>query len=99
MERKNIELKKYMGQINDLRAQMQSKSDEDENEWISNLDQFDLSKREIEVLQLISDGFNNDEIAEQLFVSKNTVKTHIQHIYSKLDVKNRVQAMKKVSIV
>ena len=99
LERKNIELKKYMGQINDLRAQMQSKSDEDENEWISNLDQFDLSKREIEVLQLISDGFNNDEIAEQLFVSKNTVKTHIQHIYSKLDVKNRVQAMKKVSIV
>ncbi len=99
LERKNIELKKYMGQINDLRAQMQSKSDEDENEWISNLDQFDLSKREIEVLQLISDGFNNDEIAEQLFVSKNTVKTHIQHIYSKLDVKNRVQAMKKVAIV
>ncbi|PIF01612.1 MAG: hypothetical protein CR994_00455 [Maribacter sp.] len=97
LEGKNIELKKYMERINELRAQVKNRSVEDENEWISNMGQFDLSIREIDVLRLISKGYNNDEIAEELFVSKNTVKTHIQHIYTKLDVKNRIQAMKKVA--
>jgi len=88
-----------MDRINDLQVQVKNKNYEEEIERISNMYQFDLSKREIEVLQLISKGYNNEEIAEKLFVSKNTVKTHIQHIYTKLDVKNRIQAMKKVATV
>ncbi|MBD0778060.1 tetratricopeptide repeat protein [Maribacter sp. ANRC-HE7] len=99
LDGKNTEIKKYVERIRDLQAQVKTKKDEVENEWISNMDQFDLSKREIDVLQLISKGYNNDEIAEKLFVSKNTIKTHIQHIYTKLDVKNRVQAMKKVTTI
>jgi len=99
LDRKNTELKKYMDRINDLQVQVKNKNYEEEIERISNMYQFDLSKREIEVLQLISKGYNNEEIAEKLFVSKNTVKTHIQHIYTKLDVKNRIQAMKKVATV
>jgi DNA-binding CsgD family transcriptional regulator len=55
----------------------------------------DLSKRELEVLQLMAAGHSNAEIAEQLFVSLNTVKTHSSKIYEKLDVKRRTQAVEK----
>ena len=54
-----------------------------------------LSKREIEVLELIAECFSNQEIADQLFVSLNTTKTHISNIYSKLNVKRRTQAIQK----
>jgi len=52
-----------------------------------------LSKRELEVLQLLARGLTNDELANQLFVSIATVKTHLLHIYAKLDVKNRTSAI------
>lgn len=54
-----------------------------------------LSKREVEVLQLLSEGFSNQEVADRLFVSLNTAKTHISNIYSKLNVKRRTQAIQK----
>jgi two-component system, NarL family, response regulator LiaR len=54
-----------------------------------------LSKRELEVLQLLSQGLSNQEIADQLFVSLNTSKTHISKIYQKLNVKRRTQAIQK----
>lgn len=54
-----------------------------------------LSTREIEVLQLLSEGHSNQEIADQLFVSLNTAKTHISNIYSKLGVSRRTQAVQK----
>jgi two-component system, NarL family, response regulator LiaR len=54
-----------------------------------------LSKREMEVLQLMSDGLSNQEIAERLFVSLNTVKTHSSNVFVKLDVKRRTQAVEK----
>ena len=44
---------------------------------------FGLSKREMEVLVLIADGHSNQEIADKLFVSLNTVKTHLSNIFSK----------------
>lgn len=54
-----------------------------------------LSKRETEVLQLIAQGLSNQEIADQLFVSLDTVKKHSSNLYQKLDVKRRTQAVEK----
>jgi DNA-binding NarL/FixJ family response regulator len=51
-----------------------------------------LSSRELDVLRLLADGRSNQEIAQVLVVTLNTVKMHIKHIYRKLGVKNRVQA-------
>jgi LuxR family maltose regulon positive regulatory protein len=54
-----------------------------------------LSDRELEVLQLIADGISRPEIASQLVISLNTVKTHTRNIYSKLGVNNQMQAVGK----
>ncbi len=56
-----------------------------------------LSPREIEVLNLINSGLSNKEIAEKLFVSLSTVKTHINNIYKILEVKNRREAIEKLN--
>ncbi len=54
-----------------------------------------LSKRELEILQLIAGGKSNQEIATQLLVSLSTVKSHIQQLFSKLAVNRRTQAIDK----
>jgi ATP/maltotriose-dependent transcriptional regulator MalT len=54
-----------------------------------------LSQREREVLELVSEGFTNVEIGRRLFISAKTVKTHLQHIYEKLDVNSRTAAVTK----
>jgi LuxR family maltose regulon positive regulatory protein len=60
------------------------------SEWIE-----PLSEREIEVLQLIAEGFTNPEIAARLFLSLNTIKVHTRNIYGKLDTHTRTQAVAK----
>jgi len=57
--------------------------------------QLELSKRELEILNLLAQGHSNQEIAAKLFVSLSTVKTHIQNLFEKLDVKRRIQAVEK----
>ena len=57
------------------------------------LQQRNISKRELEVLTLMSKGLSNQEIAEQLFVSLNTIKTHSANLFEKLEVKHRTQAV------
>ena len=52
-----------------------------------------LSPREDEVLHLITDQLSNQEIAETLFISVNTVKTHIRRLYSKLSAGSRLEAV------
>ena len=54
-----------------------------------------LSGREQEVLQLMAEGLSNQEIANRLFLSLNTIKTHCSRIFEKLDVKRRTQAIEK----
>lgn len=54
-----------------------------------------LSNREYEVLQEISTGLSNKEIAEKLFVTESTVKTHVSNLFVKLDAKRRTQAIRK----
>jgi len=52
-----------------------------------------ITRRELEILELIARGLSNREIAEKLFVSENTVKTHSSRLFDKLDVKRRTQAV------
>jgi DNA-binding NarL/FixJ family response regulator len=51
-----------------------------------------LNASQFEILRLISQGFSNREIAERVHLSENTVKSHVQEIFRKLDVRNRVEA-------
>jgi DNA-binding NarL/FixJ family response regulator len=53
----------------------------------------DLTERELEVLRLIARGLSNAEIGQELHISDTTVKTHITHIFQKLDLRDRVQAV------
>ena len=57
------------------------------------LEKLGLSKRELEVLQLMADGLSNQEISERLFVSLNTIKTHSAKVFEKMEVKRRTQAV------
>src|SRR4051794_7269648 len=52
-----------------------------------------VTKREVEVLQLIADGCSTPEVAEKLFISQKTVKNHLASIYQKLDARDRTQAV------
>jgi DNA-binding CsgD family transcriptional regulator len=52
-----------------------------------------ITKRELEILELIAHGMSNREIAEKLFVSENTVKTHSSRLFDKLSAKRRTQAV------
>jgi two-component system, NarL family, response regulator DegU len=52
-----------------------------------------ITKREVEVLQLIADGCATPEVAEKLFISQKTVKNHLASIYAKLDARDRTQAV------
>lgn len=61
-----------------------------------------ISNREYEVLELISQGLSNQEIAEKLFVSNSTVKTHVSNVLAKLDARRRTEAIaraKKLRII
>ncbi|MDE3130164.1 MAG: helix-turn-helix transcriptional regulator, partial [Acidobacteriota bacterium] len=53
----------------------------------------ELTPREAEVLSLIARGLSNREIAAELFVSEATVKTHINHVFAKIDARDRAQAV------
>ena len=55
-----------------------------------------LTNREREVVDCLVDGLSNKDTAEKLYVSKTTIKTHIQNIYKKFGVKSRVELLVKI---
>ena len=59
------------------------------------LQRLNLTSRELDVLQLMAKGMSNQEIAEKLFVSLNTIKTHSGKLFEKMEVKRRTQAVEK----
>jgi len=61
------------------------------------LPEINLSRREMEVLERLSKGNTTIQIANQLFISENTVKTHVRHILEKLNASNRVEAVNKAN--
>jgi DNA-binding CsgD family transcriptional regulator len=58
---------------------------------LTDFKQYQLTNREKEIINLLIQGFQNKEISQKLFISESTVKTHIQNIYKKLGIQNRVQ--------
>ena len=59
------------------------------------LQRLGISKREYEVLELMAQGLSNQEIADKLFVSLNTIKTHSSNLFVKLDARRRTQAVRQ----
>ena len=59
------------------------------------LKKLNLNRREFEVLQLLARGYSNGDIANSLFLSLSTIKTHVSNLFSKMDVKSRTQAIDK----
>lgn len=70
-------------------------SEEELKAMVAERQKLGLSTREQEVLQLMAEGLSNQEIAERLFLSVPTVKTHSSKLFEKLDVKRRTQAVEK----
>ncbi|WP_317206238.1 LuxR C-terminal-related transcriptional regulator [Tenacibaculum piscium] len=95
LQNANKDIQNYVLQLNELKNNVSNAKRVSVEDRISLLD---LTKREAEVLQLIVKGYQNTDISKELFISANTVKTHIKNIYVKLDVKNRVQVIKKVVV-
>ena len=61
----------------------------------TNLQRTGISRREHEVLELLAHGLSNQEIADKLFVSTSTVKTHVSNVLAKLDATRRTQAVRR----
>jgi NarL family two-component system response regulator LiaR len=59
------------------------------------LKKWNISKREYEILELMSQGYSNQQIADKAFISLSTVKTHTSNLFVKLDVSRRTQAVVK----
>tara|TARA_R110002094_G_scaffold162182_1_gene147055 strand:- start:371 stop:673 length:303 start_codon:yes stop_codon:yes gene_type:complete len=79
----------YFGKNKSLIKKNGSLQDIDQNQ----IESLNISSREYEVLQLISKGHSNKEIAEKLFLSESTIKTHVSSLLLKLDAKRRTQAV------
>lgn len=89
-------IEEYLGQISRLENNDLEKINIDIHQQIG---KYGLSSREVEVLKYISEGMKNQEIADKIFVSLSTVKTHTKNIFEKLDVRNRIEAARKAQVL
>lgn len=92
IDQMQLELRNYLLQLDNVKTKT-----ENDNPVLTLVKNYGLTQREAEIMKLIATGIGNEEIAEKLFVSKNTVKFHIKNIFIKLDVRNRVQALQKMA--
>ncbi len=87
------DIQEYIHRIENFES---TQNQEDETDTFNkNVEQFGLTERETDVLLLISQGLRNEEIANKLFLSVSTIKTHTRNIFVKLDVRNRIEAVRK----
>jgi len=87
------DIQEYIHRIENFES---TQNQEDETDTFNkNIEQFGLTERETDVLILISQGLRNEEIANKLFLSVSTIKTHTRNIFVKLDVRNRIEAVRK----
>ena len=81
------------GKTNKIIVEVQRKENWQVDEKMIN--ELGISKREYEVLELIAKGHTNQEVADKLFVSPNTIKTHLANLFAKRDVNRRTQAIQR----
>jgi DNA-binding CsgD family transcriptional regulator len=67
-----------------------------ENTRVMLMEEYSITSREAEIMLLMSKGLDNNEIADVLFISMSTVKSHIRNIYSKLEVSSRMELLRKI---
>lgn len=93
-----LEINKYLFTIKETAEEIPNIPNYSDRNDISTLQalkiDFQLTDRETEVLEGIWEGLTNQELADKLFISLNTIKYHISNLYVKLDVKNRTQALR-----
>jgi len=93
--RRQDQMHKFSSYLDELLAAFQQGSMGHRQGKVPSLLPEPLSERELQVLQLLVQGASNQEIAQELVIAIDTVKRHVSHIFSKLDVHNRVQAIRK----
>lgn len=89
-------IKEYMEHISEL--ENEDCRDSKQMDLARKIEEYGLSSREAEVLKYISQGLKNKEIADIMFISLSTVKTHTKNIFDKMDVRNRMEAVRKAQI-
>ena len=83
------------GNVVPIRSHSSDLGKSDVKEW----GPWSLTQRELEVLQLLTEGATNSEISERLFISPKTTKNHLAAIFQKLDVTNRTQALVRAVVM
>ncbi|WP_121665934.1 LuxR C-terminal-related transcriptional regulator [Mesonia aquimarina] len=83
-----------IGVVLNKKSLQQKKENQPQSEIDANkIEELEITNREYEVLQAVSEGLSNKEIAEKLFLSESTIKTHVSSLLSKLNAKRRTQAV------
>lgn len=93
-EKMLVDLKNQIQHLADYKTE--SNLDSLESKVIIEAQKFDLTERETDVLLHLAKGLNNQQIADQLFISVNTIKYHIRNIYEKMDVKKRSEITSRI---
>jgi len=104
LEKLNREIQQYILRLDELQNKEQARKEAEQYspskpsiEYVITklAKEHKLTPRQLEILELILQGYSNKEIAQKLFISNNTVKTHIHHLYEKLNVKNRMEIIQR----
>ena len=98
IDQMSFEIRNYLLRLEVIHKKKPNEATTSETSFHYLVENYGLTQREAEIMELIETGIGNEEIAEKLFVSRNTIKFHIKNIFIKLDVRNRVQALHKMTM-